>query len=142
MRSGAATVPWVLWPMKVSYFARAVHACSLQQSLPGAHLSLFLDSMPSMSTHPGLGSHQFADTCLCCVPNRSTLYGVCPTASCTKILPPRPYQHENPPPLCRQSNAPERTSMYVYTKASIRIMLKLRGSTFLHSYIAAITMSS
>ena len=32
--------------------------------------------------------------------------------------------------------------IYVYTKASIRIMLKLRGSTFLHSYIAAITMSS
>ena len=32
--------------------------------------------------------------------------------------------------------------IYIYTKASIRIMLKLRGSTFLHSYIAAITMSS
>ena len=32
--------------------------------------------------------------------------------------------------------------VYMHTKASIRIMLKLRGSTFLHSYIAAITMSS
>ena len=32
--------------------------------------------------------------------------------------------------------------VYTYTKASIRIMLKLRGSTFLLSYIAAITMSS
>ena len=32
--------------------------------------------------------------------------------------------------------------IHIYTKASIRIMLKLRGSTFLHSYIAAITMSS
>ena len=32
--------------------------------------------------------------------------------------------------------------LYIYTKASIRIMLKLRGSTFLHSNITAITMSS
>ena len=29
-----------------------------------------------------------------------------------------------------------------HTKASILIMLKLRDSTFLHSYIAATTMSS
>ena len=38
------------------------------------------------------------------------------------------------------NDVPNRT--YTYTKASIQIMLKLRGSLFLHSFFAAITMSS